>query len=101
MNIIAYRTIRVFYEKHPICKEPLRTWYTILKSQNWEKPQDAVETYGASNVDILKNDRLCIDVKGDHIRVILRMNYKSNTCFLRWIGWHKDYDRLEKNIHTI
>ena len=101
MNIIAFRTIREFYEKHPISEEPLRTWYTILKQQNWKKPQDAVETFGADNVDILRNQRICIDIKGKHIRIILRVNYKSNTCFIRWIGWHKDYDKLGKNIHQI
>ena len=69
MNIIAFRTIREFYEEHPITENALRTWYTILKVQNWEKPQDAINTFGAKSVDILKNQRLCIDVKGNHIRV--------------------------------
>ena len=92
MNIIAFRTIREFFEEHPICEDSLRTWYTILKQQNWEKPQDVVEAFGPSSVDVLKNDRVCIDVKGNHIRVILRVNYESNTCFIRWIGWHKDYN---------
>ena len=82
-------------------EEPLRAWYTILKHQNWNKPQDAVRTFGVKIVDILGNDRLCIDVKGNHIRIILRVNYNSKTCFIRWIGWHKDYDKLSKNIREL
>ena len=101
MNIIAFRTIREFFEEHPVCEEPLRTWYTILKYQNWVKPQDAVNTFGTNSVDILRNDRLCIDVKGNHIRIVLRVNYKSNTCFVRWIGWHKDYNKLGNTIHEL
>ena len=101
MNIIAFRTIREFYEKHSTTENALRTWYTIAKVQEWKKPQDAVETFGSSNVDILRNDRLCIDVKGKRLRIILRVNYKSNTCFIRWIGWHKDYDKLGKSIHEL
>lgn len=54
MNVIAFKLIRAFYEKHPICKASLRTWYTILKVQEWSKPQDAVLTFGTQNVDILK-----------------------------------------------
>ena len=53
------------------------------------------------NVDVLKNNRLYIDVKGNNIRVILSMNYGKNTGFLKWIGWHKDYDKLGNKIHTI
>lgn len=101
MNIIAFRTIREFYEEHPITENPLRTWYTILKAQTWEKPQDAISTFGAKSVDTLKNQRLCIDVKGNHIRVILSMNYEKNTAFIKWIGWHKDYEKLGELIHTI
>jgi len=101
MNIIAFRTIREFYDKHASTKNSLRTWFTILKAQSWAKPKDAVDTFGAVNVDILKNNRLCIDVKGNNIRVILSMNYDKNTAFIKWIGWHKDYDKLGDKIHTI
>ena len=101
MNIIAFRTIREFYEKHPSTKNRLRTWYTIALAQHWTKPQEAVDTFRSESVDILKNNRLCIDVKGNHIRIILSMNYQKNTAFIKWIGWHKDYDKLGKHIHTI
>lgn len=101
MHIIAFRTIRMFYEEHPATRNSLRTWYTILKAQTWTKPQDAIRAFGAENVDVLKNQRLCIDVKGNQIRVILSMNYRKNTGYIKWIGWHKDYDKLGDRIHTI
>ncbi|MBK9980813.1 MAG: type II toxin-antitoxin system HigB family toxin [Saprospiraceae bacterium] len=56
-------------------KRSLSTWYTILKSQSWSKPLDAVKTFGSRNVDVLKNNRLCIDVKGNDLRIILSLNY--------------------------
>jgi mRNA interferase HigB len=62
---------------------------------------DAIKTFGSGNVDILKNNRLCIDVKGNDLRIILGMNYSKNTAFIKWIGWHKDYDRLGESVHTI
>lgn len=101
MHVIAFRAIRTFYEAHPSTKRGLSTWFTILKAQTWAKPQDAVRTFGAKSVDVLKNQRLCIDVKGNQIRVILGMNYKKNTAFIKWIGWYKDYDNLGDRIHTI
>lgn len=101
MRIIAFRSIREFYTVHPITKNSLSTWYTILKSQTWTKPQDAIMTFGSGTVDILKNQRLCIDVKGNAIRIILSMNYNKNTAFIKWIGWHKDYNHLGESVHTI
>ncbi len=62
---------------------------------------DAVKTFGSGNVDVLKNNRLCINVKGNDLRIILSMNYTKNTVFIKWIGWHKDYDRLGASVHTL
>lgn len=101
MNVIAFRSIREFYERHPLSKNSLRTWYTILKSQEWTKPQDAIRTFGEMNVDVLKNNRLCINIKGNNLRIVLSMNYEKNTTFIKWIGWHKDYDKLGDKIHTV
>ncbi len=101
MNIIAFKAIHKFHEKHPRTQNSLRTWYTILKAQTWVKPQDAVLTFGQTNVDILKNNRLCINVKGNEIRIVLSLNYDKNTAFIKWVGWHKDYDKLGDKIHTV
>lgn len=101
MNVIAFRAIREFYETHPSTTKSLRTWYTMLKSFSWTKPQDAIESFGVSNVDVLRNNRLCINVKGNNLRVVLSVNYNKNTVFIKWIGWHKDYDKLGEKIHTI
>lgn len=101
MNVIALRTLRDFYEKHPIAKNPLAALYKNLKSQDWQKPPDAVDCFGVSNVDILKNDRICINVKGNNLRVVIAVNYEQNVAFIKWVGWHKDYDNLGNDIHTI
>ena len=101
MNVIAFRSLRVFYEKHAITEEPIRSFYSIVIHEKWSKPQDVVECFGTANVDILKNDGVCIDIKGDNLRIVLRVNYTSKTCFIRWIGWHKDYDKLGDAIHSI
>ncbi len=101
MRVIAFRTIWEFYDDHPMTKRSLSTWYPILKSQSWNNPLDAVKTFGSRNVDVLKNNRLCIDVKGNDLRIILSLNYAKNTAFIKWIGWHKDYERLGTSVHTI
>ncbi len=81
----------------------IEEWYQVAKSKevDWQKPQDVVDTFGAKRVDILKNDRVCIDIAGNHIRVILKINFGWSTAYVSWIGWHKDYDQLGDDIHTL
>lgn len=81
----------------------IAAWYKIAKSKevDWRKPQDVVTTFGIERVDILKNDRVCIDLAGHHVRLILKIEYGCGMAFVRWIGLHKDYDLLGDDIHTI
>ena len=103
MRIITYARLRTFGMKNPHVMPSIASWYKIAKSNHvfWEKPQDVVTTFGFGRVDILKNDRVRIDLAGNHVRLILKIEYGSGMAFVRWIGWHKDYDALGNNIHTI
>lgn len=81
----------------------IAAWYKIVKSKevDWQKPQDVVDSIGAGRVDILKNDRVCIDLAGNQVRLVLRVHYGTGKAYVRWIGWHKDYNQLGNDIHTI
>ncbi len=80
----------------------IAAWYKIARSKEvvWRKPQDVVHTFGR-RVDILKNDRVCIDLAGTNVRMVLKVEYALGMVFVRWIGWHKDYDLLGEKIHTL
>ncbi len=103
MRIIAFATIREFGEQNPNTMPSIASWYKIAKSKDteWKKPQDVVETFGAARVDILNNDRVCINLGGNNVRIVLKVEYGTGIAFVRWIGWHKDYDQLGKSIHTL
>lgn len=103
MRIIAYATLRDFGKKHPGVMPAINAWYKIAASKkvSWNKPQDVVATFGQTRVDILQNDRVCIDLGGNQVRIVLKIEYGFGIAFVRWIGWHKDYSKLGKKIHTI
>ena len=81
----------------------ISAWYKIVKCKevHWQKPQDVVRMFGASRVDILQKDRICIDLGGNNVRIILKVEYGYGIAYVRWIGWHKDYDRLGNKIYSI
>lgn len=82
---------------------PLEAWVEIVRTAKWEKPQDIVDTFGAKGTDILGNscNRVVIDVKGNHIRIIAKYQFhekQKDTCwlFIKWIGTHREYDGINK-----
>lgn len=103
LRVIAYEPLRNFGEQNPSIMPAISAWFKIAKSKDvqWKKPQDVVATFGAGRVDVLKNDRVCITLAGNQVRLILKVKYGNDMCFVRWVGWHKDYDTLADKIHSI
>ncbi|HEY3386256.1 MAG TPA: type II toxin-antitoxin system HigB family toxin [Saprospiraceae bacterium] len=103
MRLITFASLRQFGDKHPQTMMAISAWYKIVKSRqvNWKKPQDVINTFGVARVDILSGDRVCINLGGNNVRIILKVEYGYGIAFVRWIGWHKDYDQLGDRIFTI
>ena len=40
MRIIAFKTLREFYEKHRDCEEELKAWFKETKAADWKSPED-------------------------------------------------------------
>ena len=101
MTIIkSAKHINEFMNTHSQYVESLKAWISIVEDigSKWIKPQDIVESFGTKAVDIIKNNRVVIDVKGNKIRIIAKYQFPSARLYIKWIGTHAEYDKLcEKN----
>jgi len=91
-RIIAKSTLRKFWEKHSDSEQYLKTWYDTASHANWKSPSDIKETY--ANASILKNNRVVFNIKGNSYRLVVRFNYEKQWGFIRFIGTHADYDKI-------
>jgi mRNA interferase HigB len=96
-RIVAKSTLRDFWEKHPDSEQYLKTWYENAKKSNWLSPNDIKKTY--ANASILKNGRVVFNIKGNSYRLIVQFNFGRQWAFIRFIGTHQDYDKI--NAETI
>ena len=92
-RIIAKRTLREFWDKHPDAEQPLKTWYETSKNSEWKSPKDIKEVYATAS--IIKNNRVVFNIKGNSYRLIVKFNYEREWAFIRFIGTHKDYDSID------
>ena len=95
-RILSKRTIKEFWVKHLDSKDYLETWYETVKGANWQNPNDIKDFY--STVSILKDSRVVFNIKGNHYRLAAKINYEKQWLFIRFIGTHKDYDKIDANI---
>jgi mRNA interferase HigB len=108
IHIIAIKHLNDFIDDHPNYRMALEAWISIVKSCNWEKPQDIVNEFGSKAIDLLgkKNkkksttscNRVVFDIKGNNIRIIAKYQFhpslKKSILYLKWIGTHVEYDKL-------
>ena len=93
LRIIAKRTLREHWEEHPDCEQHLKTWYETAKKANWQNSNDIKKTY--KNASVVGNNRVVFNIKGNDYRLIVKFNFKRGWAFIRFIGTHKDYDKID------
>ena len=94
MNIYNKSSIIEFYTKHADAKLPLQIWYEEVEKMSWKSPNKLKNAYGGS-VSILKNSRAVFDIKGNDYRLVAVINYENGWLFIKFIGTHVAYDRID------
>lgn len=94
-RIFAKSTLREFWEKFPDSEQYLKTWYDTAMSSNWKSPADVKQTY--ANASILKESRIVFNIKGNSYRLVTKFNFEKQWIFIRFIGSHNEYDKIDAN----
>ncbi len=94
MQIIARRTLKQFWDLHPQAKAPLEAWYAQTKTAGWESPADIKREFGTT-VDFIGDNRVIFNIGGNKYRLIVHVAYRFKRVLVKFIGTHKDYDRID------
>ena len=95
MRIIAFRTLREFWEnpKYGDSEVPLRSWYHDVKNANWLHSNDLKQQY--RNASIVGEGRVVFNIKGNMYRLVVAVDYDFQVIFIRFVGTHKQYDKID------
>lgn len=94
-RVFAKSTLREFWEKYPDSEQYLKTWYDTVTNSDWKSPNDVKQTY--ANASILKSGRIVFNIKGNSYRLIVKFNFEKQWAFIRFIGSHTEYDKIDAN----
>ena len=93
MNIYNWGTLVDFYTVHSDCKNTLKKWYHDVSTKNWNKPDDITKDYNKART--IKKDRAIFEINGNDYRLIAKMNYEKGWIFIKFIGTHAEYDKVD------
>jgi mRNA interferase HigB len=98
MQIIALRTLRQFWERHPQAESPIRIWYGIASKAEWASTIDIKTQFGVS-VDFVGDNRVIFDLSGNKYRLVVPVSYIYRRILVKFIGTHAEYDKI--NAETV
>jgi mRNA interferase HigB len=93
MRIIALGALRDFWTRHPDALEPLSAWYAIASRVRWSSPADVKAAY--RNASFVAGNRVVFNIKGNHYRLVVAMRYDRQIGYVRFVGTHSQYDRID------
>ena len=94
MRVIAKRTLRAFWEAgHPDARGPLEAWHNEAEKARWAGTADIKARY--SSASFLPGNRVVFNIRGNTYRLIVRIRYDLGIVFVRWVGTHAAYDRID------
>lgn len=97
MRIISKKILRDFWEIHPDSEQQLKALYQETSKAEWTNPNNLKAEYPSAS--FLADNRVVFNIKGNHYRLIVKINYDYQIIWIRFIGSHAAYDKI--NAKTI
>lgn len=96
MVVISKTIIVEFGIKHADSVDSLNKWHEDTKKADWNSLNDIKQMY--NNVDYVGNDRYIFNIKGNKYRLVAMIFFDIRTVFIRFIGTHTQYDKVDCTI---
>ncbi len=93
MLVFNTNTLLAYGKIHAGAEQPFRELARTLRQANWNSFEDVRKAYPLSRA--IKGDRVIFNVKGNAYRVVAAMDYKRKGVFIKFVGTHAAYDKID------
>lgn len=96
MRVIALSTLRAFWirqRSRDDARQATLVWYRRVLAADWSSPADLKADFGTAS--ILKDGRAVFNIAGNRYRIVVWINYPYRVLYVRFIGTHAQYDRID------
>ena len=92
MVVMTRKKIRGYGKKHPQFFESLDNWCSITEKANWRNFHDVKNSFNST--DAVGKDLYVFNVRGNQLRIVATIVFRVRTVFIKFIGTHAEYDKL-------
>ena len=92
MIVVSRKRLRDFWRKHPDARNALLLWERRVKAADWQTYNDVKQDFG--DADQVGDERIVFNIRGNHYRLVAIVKIRNHRVYIRWIGTHKAYDKI-------
>lgn len=93
MRVISKKILREFWEKHSDSEQQLKAWFQEASEAKWQSPRQIKKEFPSAS--FLLGNRIVFNIKGNTYRLVVKMNYEYGMVWVRFIGTHAAYDKID------
>jgi mRNA interferase HigB len=93
MHVISRKRLREFWKEEPEAEQALKAWFHEAEAAGWRNSAELKKQYG--NASVINAERVVFNICGNKFRLVVRINYASQTLFVCFVGTHRQYDRID------
>jgi len=94
LRVISRKALRDFWLKagRHDSEQALKAWLYEAKAAKWKNSSEIKMKYRTAS--IINNKRVVFNICGNKYRLIVAINYQIGIVFIRFIGTHTEYDKV-------
>jgi mRNA interferase HigB len=103
MIVISIERIESFIANHKRGQEAagaLRAWHKEAKAAKWKNPSELKDQYPKARPVGKGNGVTIFNIKGNHFRLVVKINYQAGVIKIEFIRTHKEYDNIDVGTVT-
>jgi len=99
VRVIARSTLTRFVESlrgrkgQRAVKAAVDAWFHEVQRARWRNSAEVKQSYATAS--IVSADRVVFNIKGNDYRLVAAIDYRRQILFIKWVGTHSDYDRID------
>ncbi len=99
MRIVTRSTLTGFVQnrvprgERRLVAEHLQAWFKLVKAARWASSAELKAQLRSAS--IVSAQRVVFNIKGNDYRLVAGINYLSQAIFIKWIGTHAEYDKID------
>src|SRR5689334_13170270 len=90
MILVGKGILTEFALRHASARDAIAAWTLEAENASWRSTVDVRARF--PSVSLVGKDRLVFNLKGNHFRLDVQINYSAQVVLVRRIGTHAEYD---------